>query len=516
MTSYYDIHSIKEGLNACLDMIPASMFRLASVFSASINKLDEPMQLAIIGKISSSKSTLVNALLGKDELMSTGQKEVTYNVGWLKYGKPESDIILHYKDGASPCTKKYSEFAKLSIESHEEELDRISYIETFDDSDILKEVNIIDTPGLDALRGKDSQNTLDFISKVRPDAVIMLFTHSVAENTLDVVRRFNAGSNFSPLNAIGVLSKIDVLWQETIPREKSALQIGQRVVGNKMCKDEMLRKTLFNLYPISALLFLASTTLEERDLQDIKRAYAEVPDVFRKSLNSMPKFMGEEGLPLSSTRKKELADRMGLYGLWLIAQSIKNDEDLSLEEVKKLFFRESGAEAFVRIIHNHFGSRAKIIKLESIYQHIQQTIQMVRAQAKDMTSRSMLSAIEQKVSDIFSSLVHEHNEYEMLNRVYAGELWLEDDVKDEFCRLCGERGNSAPERLGLSVGTDSHTLLNKTMEREKYWRREIAQTPDTDEKVWMNVILKSYGLLRQKIQTYQYQYTQANAFLFNQ
>ena len=40
------------------------------------------MQLAIIGKISSSKSTLVNAILSKDEPLPTGQKEVTFN-GWL-------------------------------------------------------------------------------------------------------------------------------------------------------------------------------------------------------------------------------------------------------------------------------------------------------------------------------------------------------------------------------------------------------------------------------------------------
>ncbi len=515
MTSYYDIHSIKEGLNVCLDMIPASLFRLASVFSASINKLDEPMQLAIIGKISSSKSTLVNALLGKDELMSTGQKEVTYNVGWLKYGKPESDIIIHYKDDSSPCYKKYSEFAKLSVESHSEELDKISYIETFDDSDILKEISIIDTPGLDALRGKDSQNTLDFINQVRPDAVIMLFTHSVAENTLDVVRQFNAGTNLSPLNAIGVLSKIDVLWQEAIPRDKSALQIGQRMVGNRLRKDEMLRKTLFNLYPISALLFLASTTIEKRDLEDIRRSYTEAPDAFRKSLNSMPRFMSEEEMTLSLDRRKELLDKMGLYGIWLIVQSFNSNEAIQLDEIKKLFFRESGAETFVKIIHNHFGSRAKLIKLESIYQHIQQSIQSMRGEAKDISLRNVLSTIEQKVSEVFSSLVHEHNEYEMLNHIYAGELELEEEVKEEFCRLCGERGISAPERLGLPIGTDCHTLLNKTFEREKFWRKEIALTPDPDEKVWMNVFLKSYGLLRQRIKTYQYQYVQANAFLFN-
>ena len=165
MSDSRTIDSIKSGLADCMQLAQApAMNRLRDVLAASIRKLDEPMQLAIIGKISSSKSTLVNAILGKNELMSTGQKEVTYNVGWLKYGDSSSDIILHFKDGRPPKRKSRREFDNLSVQSNAEDLDEISYIETFDDSEILKTINIIDTPGLDALRGKDSQNTLDFIS----------------------------------------------------------------------------------------------------------------------------------------------------------------------------------------------------------------------------------------------------------------------------------------------------------------------------------------------------------------
>lgn len=102
----YNISEIKSGLNECLSLVQSPVMRnLEIAIRKSIDKLDEPMQLAIIGKISSSKSTLVNAILGKDELMSTGQKEVTYNVGWLKYGKSDSDIIIHYKDNRPPCKR---------------------------------------------------------------------------------------------------------------------------------------------------------------------------------------------------------------------------------------------------------------------------------------------------------------------------------------------------------------------------------------------------------------------------
>ena len=218
MGSVYDTQSIAKGLHGIMQMVPSSsMNALYNMLEDGIKRIDEPMQLAIIGKISSSKSTLVNAILGKNEIMATGLKEVTYNVGWLKYGNPDSDIIIHHKDNTPVLYKKPKEFALWSTQSHNSD----------------------------------------------PDAVIMLFTHSVSENVLEIVRQYNAGSSFNPLNAIGLLAKIDVLWQETFERDKTALQIGEQMTKNKLNKDPLLQKTLFDIFPISALQFLASSTLDE-------------------------------------------------------------------------------------------------------------------------------------------------------------------------------------------------------------------------------------------------------------
>lgn len=472
------------------------------------------MQLAIIGKISSSKSTLVNAILEKDELMSTGVKEVTYNVGWLKYGAPDSDIILHYKDG-SIKKKSRKEFASLSADTSNAEIDNIRYIETFDDSEILKEINIIDTPGLDAKREKDSQNTLDFISMVRPDAVVMLFTHAVSESVLDVVRQFNTGTTLNPLNAIGILSKIDVLWQETVPRVQSALQIGRKMIDNHKRKDKTLSKTLFELYPISALLYLAATTITDNDIQDIQTAVDEAGSQFFKSLNAMPKFLEDMSFSLSIERRQDLTRKMGLYGIWLIAQEILNFRDCTLQHVKELFKNESGATEFRKSLYNHFGSRAKLIKLESVFQHIAQAINHTRARTQNEKDNHQLSAIEQKVFDIFSSMVHEHHEYEMLTRIYSGELNIDEDIVEEFRALCGEHGNSAPAMLRLPSGTPIEELLETARIRERGWRKEIALEPDPDEREWMNVILKSYSNLRNQISTMKYKYEQAKTFLLN-
>lgn len=518
MGELYDTQSIAKGLHSIMQMIPcSSMNALYCKLENSIKRIDEPMQLAIIGKISSSKSTLVNAILGKNEIMATGQKEVTYNVGWLKYGKPDSDIIIHHKDDTPVSRKNPKEFAIWSTQSHNFEIDNISYIELFDDAEILKEINIIDTPGLDALRGKDSQNTLDFIQKVRPDAVIMIFTKSVSDNVLDIVRQYNAGSSFNPLNAIGVLAKIDVLWQETIERDKTALQIGERMTKNKLNKEPMLQKTLFNIFPISALQFLASSTLDESIFAELVKLSKSDYSQLRKALNSVTNFLKPEiELNITIPQREQIVMSIGLYGAFLILNAIKKGEVSDVQSARRLLWRESGAQEFMKVLHNHFGMRAKLIKMESIYQGLQQTIMTLRGQVKDYPSIQLLSKIEQRISELFSDLIHEHKEYDLLYKLYNGDIVISENDKQEFFSLCGEYGGSAIERLGLKSKLEPLELVNKALEREKYWRKQVALEPDPDEREWMNIILISYSRLRQKLQLMKYQYEQSKYFLFNE
>lgn len=518
MESIYDTRSIAKGLHGIMQMIPSSsMNALYLRIEDGVKRIDEPMQLAIIGKISSSKSTLVNAILGKNEIMTTGPKEVTYNVGWLKYGNPDSDIIIHHKDNTPVVYKKPKEFALWSTQNHNPEIDNISYIEIFDDAEILKEINIIDTPGLDALRGKDSQNTLEFIQKVRPDAVIMLFTHSVSENILDIVRQYNTGNSFNPLNAIGVLAKIDVLWQEGFDREESALEIGKDIAMDLKDKNPMLSKTLFDLFPVSALQFLASSIIDESIFSELVCLSKSENDQLKRGFVSVNNFLKPEiDLNLTVHQRENIISRIGLYGVYLIVNSIKRGEVTDIQSARCLLWNESGAQDFMKVLHNHFGMRAKLIKMESIYQNIQQEIKRNRGGGKDSISLQLLAKIEQRVSDLFSSLLHEHKEYELLYQLYNGEKVIGDSEQQEFFTLCGEHGSSAMERLGISTVSNPQELIERAIERERYWRGAVALEPDPEEREWMNIILTSYVRLRQKLQKMRYQYDQAKAFLFNE
>ena len=513
MEGKYDIQRIIEGLLGIKQLIPSgSMPSLTASLDDAVMRITEPMQLAIMGKIKVSKSTLVNAILGKKEFMATANEEMTYNVGWLKYGKPDADIIIHHKDKTPDTRKSQTDFLQWSATKNNPEFDNVSYIEVFDDSEILQELNIIDTPGLDSFYRKDSKNTLDFISKVRPDAIIMLYTHSPSENVVDVVSKFNSnGCTLNPLNAIGVLSKIDVLWCES-DKDKSALDLGNNMAKRRMLREPKLKKTLSNIYPISSLLFLASKIMNDSVFENMVNISKIDDSILDKSLMSVDNFLESNDLPLSLEGKRNLLGTLDRYGIHLICQGLKNGSVTDLDSAKKLLYKESGAEEFMKILKNHFGKRAKLIKMESIYQNIQQKIAAEQATA----DVNILNKIRQRIADLFSSLVYDHHEYELLYQLYSGEKQIDESAKQEFLTLCGEHGNSAAERLGFPKNADLQQLADKAIERENYWRKQVSLEPDLEERLWMDTILSSYSRFRIKLQTMKRQYDEAKAFLFNE
>lgn len=139
-----------------------NMHNLNICIDNAIEKMSRPIEVAVIGKISSSKSTLVNALLGEAEVVRTGQMEETFNVSWIKYGDSNADIKVYFKDGTMRVIPRGDWIKWTSHQESNNLKEKVSYIEVTYQHDILKRINIIDTPGLDALSEIDSKNTIAF------------------------------------------------------------------------------------------------------------------------------------------------------------------------------------------------------------------------------------------------------------------------------------------------------------------------------------------------------------------
>lgn len=492
--------------------------RLFSLIDDSIVRLSQPMQLAVIGKISSSKSTLVNAILGASEIVRTGQMEETFNVSWLKYGDSESPIKVVFKDGHTSNVPS-SEWVKWT--SHQEEnvlKEKVKYIEVPYNNDILKEVNIIDTPGLDALSQIDSKNTISFLKEVHPDAVIMLFTKSIAETTMSVLQDFqNVGSdsfNLSSLNAIGVLAKADTMWNP-YNNGSDIIEQGKRVVKTTLYdKYPEVRKSLFSILPVSSLMGLAASTLNEEDIFHIQHLSILDNDILLEMLSSPEFFLDEEyKIGITSKERKSLYNKFGLYGIYVLTEAIKRNQDASKDFLSEVLKSKSGFDKLFLTILSHFGGRATLIKFQSILKDLLNEI----SRAKINSTGAEYNAIAEVENAIVMTLLsmHEYKEWEYLSKYYDGKLDIEPSIASEFIALCGEKGYSAMDRLNQETNLSAYDLENIAVKRALHWQKQYNVISDIEPELgnFYKVIISSYNKLIKEIRDAAIEYEKAKAML---
>lgn len=471
------------------------------------SRLEQPMQLAVIGKISSSKSTLVNAILGQAEVVRTGQMEETFNVSWLKYGSSRSPIRVVFKDGTSREVAR-SDWSRWT--SHQEEntlKEQVKYIEVAYEHEILKKINIIDTPGLDAHSTIDSLNTIAFLKEVRPDAVVMLFTHgSIAQNILSILNDFqhfgqtDLSYTFSPLNAIGVLAKADLIWSAS-RAENQPLEDGERVVAS-LYANPAVKKSLYAIIPLSAQLSLLSATISEADLGALRPLAAQEEGLWLEMLSSPDFFADEEyRVGVSPDVRAALSQKIGLYGLYVLLLALKADPGLSKEAAAGLLKRSSGFDKFLFLLHTHFGERAQLIKVQNAMQRLLAVCKRTRTESREAREMKKIETVQTKINTLLLSL-HAYREIALLADIYEERVALPADQKEEFLAVCGERGPSVTDKLGLPAATPVEAMQERIKNRALYWRKQynLCSWLDPVRADAIKVLMQAYNALYAEVE----------------
>jgi len=135
-----------------------------------------PLNLVIVGEVKSGKSTFLNAILSK-YVSEVDVLESTSSIIEVVYGKEYKKEI---EDGVT----------KISL-----------------DLDILRKINLVDTPGIRSMNTKNENHTLRYIQKADFIIFILDATHIGQEdiiNTLELIETFK-----KPI--IGVVNKGDLL-----------------------------------------------------------------------------------------------------------------------------------------------------------------------------------------------------------------------------------------------------------------------------------------------------------------
>lgn len=440
-------------------------------------RLEAPMRVAVVGRVSSGKSTLTNALLGS-RLVATGIEELTYNVNWLRHA-PEPALVVHFRQGKTHRST-LDELERLTArrEDNREVLAAIDYIEVLYDNPQLRVFDLIDTPGLDSHFGTDSQNTLRFLGRthqdvrastiehaVGADALLLVFGRSMSrldEETLtDFQREIRSAS---PITAIGVLTKVEHYWHTDVPDP----MVPGRAVAARLMGEPAVRRLLYDVKPVCSLVGAAAGACGEEHLEAL-RLLAKVPEkTLAARVSRGPFFCTREyaDLPLPAARRKPLFDLLGAWGIVLATRLVREGVD-SLDQLRDQLLARSGMSDLREVVGAHFGNRAYLIKL----QHV---IDKVRGLPREVGGQgSMADAVAAVVNDFERLALNEpaFAELTVLRHHYNGRLQFGDREVEELLRVTGEHGVWITDRLGLASDATLDDMYATARQRLDHWAR---------------------------------------------
>ena len=170
-----------------------------------VNTLNEPPLIAVIGQFSSGKSTFLNALLGADVLPS-GLTPVTAKAVRLKFAKLPL-LSVKFINGSESLLAS-SELGELNAMS-----EQIGGMTLYAPSEILKEINFIDTPGLNSLRDADTKETKKTLKKVCGAIWLSLANNAAKASELESIKEILEQND---LKAICLINQKDKLSEEEL------------------------------------------------------------------------------------------------------------------------------------------------------------------------------------------------------------------------------------------------------------------------------------------------------------
>ena len=188
-----------------------------ATFESSIQQLDELFLLVVVGEFNAGKSVFINTLLG-ESILKEGVTPTTQRICLLKYGE------------------------KTGLQSQDGPFDVITA-----PAELLREINIVDTPGTNAIHREHEVITRDFV----PRSDMVLFVTSADRPYTESERNFLESIRDWGKKIAVVINKIDILESEDEL---------ERVVGFVSENLRSLLEIQPEIFPISARQALRGKT----------------------------------------------------------------------------------------------------------------------------------------------------------------------------------------------------------------------------------------------------------------
>jgi hypothetical protein len=461
---------------ALLDQVRSLLASAARTYAGTPNaarlesvsaRLDEPLRVAIAGKVKAGKSTLLNALVG-EELARTDAGECTRIVTWYRDGLTYR-VTLHPRTGEPRPVPFTRDAGAIDVQLGSVQAEEVDRLVIDWPSASLRQVTLIDTPGIASVSVDVSARTYNFLTpgddQVTPaDAVLYLMRH-LHTSDINFLEAFHDQefSQATPVNAIGVLSRADEVGVGRIDAMASAARIAERYR-----KDPKVRRLCQTVVPVAGLLAQAGETLREAEYKALHQLGTAPRDEAEPLFLSADRFVrSPTPIPLTSMEREHLLDRFGLFGVRLAAALVRQGTVGGASQLATELVRRSGLEELRGVLLSQFAARRDVLKSRSALLAVEQLLH----EAPVAGGETLGAELERVTAG-----AHEFAEVRLFNALRQGAVRVKPAEAEEMERLLGAEGTSVPVRLGLDSEAGPDELRTALQDAIVRWQRR-AENP---------------------------------------
>ncbi len=491
----------------CVRLQPQVSARTAAGFREVLRRLSAPLQVAVAGRIKSGKSTLVNALIGR-RVAPTDVGECTRLVTRFQYGTVDRVEVI-FTDGRKQV---------LPFDAHgmipatlDVDFDQVSHIEAYLTNAVLRELTVIDTPGLGSLDAASVARTEQLLGAAKPDeeesndlddtsrnavagaeAVLYVVTQGVRADDQQALAAFTAATasrEAGPVNAIAVLNKADTIAPESVTGADGDVWKAASLLAEKQAVT--LKPRVADVLPVIGLLAETAESggFTQADADALKQL-AQLDDVTWEMMLVSADIFTTWDCDVPSGTRLRLLEKLDLYGIGQAVEALRAEPELTAGALRRKLLDASGLATVRARLDAVFRARADGIKAAAALASV-----TALAQASgDLGER-------QKVHDAIEVLLakpeaHALRLLEALTLVTSGAVAMPEDLAEEVLRVGGSA--DVGEQLGMK-GRPQHELVAYALERAGWWRSFASFGATPAQSRVAHVVHRAYFLIWQQL-----------------
>ena len=433
---------------------------------AAVERLDEPLRVAIAGKVKAGKSTLLNAFLG-ERVAPTDTGECTRVVTWYRHGAVPSVTLVPRTGRPRPQPVRRVD-GRLVLTTDGLAIEDIERIDVRWPAPALKDLTLVDTPGLASLSEELSLHSSaaltpeDSVSVVDAVVYLMRHLHATDANFLEAFRNQQSDPSLSAMT-LAVLSRADEVGSGRIDALISAAGVAQRYRT-----DPAVRALCLDVVPVAGLLAESGRTLRQAEfeaLRDLAVLSREDRDSLLLSADRFVTTPLPDAAAATSDVRSALIQRFGVFGIRL-ATVLVRDGFLTGSALADELVRRSGLDEVTRILTTQFAARADALKCRSALLTVQRELRKY-----EDSGRAAVDALADRVD----AALHACNDVEELSLITTLHTTPPPELPTERLTeaeaILGGSGTAPAVRLRRGASADHAALRGEAVSAIQEWRR---------------------------------------------